>query len=137
VAPQLQAVVRPRLEVVAGRDGAADALLGADGPELVKGGGALDGRLVDALLGHDLVCAAVAGHVLLHLGLRVVRRLVVAVGLDDVVLDQRVRRPAVYGQVAVPHGLEVARVDYLPGGWIILVSSMEYGSRMMENGGLS
>lgn len=98
------------------RHGAAHAVLRADRPELVKRRGALDRRLVDALLGHDLVGTAVAGDVALDLGLGVVRRVVVAVRLNDVVLDQRAGGPAVDGQIPVAFGEECARVDDLSGG---------------------
>ena len=45
--------------MVLGGDGAADALDLADGPVLVKGGGALDGGLVDTSRAVDVVGAAV------------------------------------------------------------------------------
>ncbi len=80
----------------------ADAVLLANGPELVEGGGPFDRRLVHALGAVDVVGAAVArdGAQLGGPGGRVVR----AEGLDDVVLDQRAARPAVDGEVAVDAG---------------------------------
>jgi hypothetical protein len=83
--------------VLAGVDDAADALLAADRPVLVKGGGALDGRLVDAARLVDVVGAAVVIDGAEPAGAR--RRVVRAVRLDDVVLDERVGSPAVQGEV--------------------------------------
>jgi hypothetical protein len=88
-------------------DRAAGALVGAYGPELVKGRGALDGWLVDALGLGDLVGAAVLGDGA-QLG-RLRRGVVVAKRLDNVVLDQRVLGPPVDGQVAVALRAEGAR----------------------------
>lgn len=85
--PHLQPRILPRLEVIPRRDGASHPVRSTNRPELVEGRRALDRRFIDALLGHDLVLAPVARHVALHLGLGVVRGLVRAVGLDDVVLD--------------------------------------------------
>ena len=51
----------PVLEVVAGGDGAAGALAGTDGEELLEGRGAGDGGLVGAGVGADLVAGAVGG----------------------------------------------------------------------------
>ena len=92
----------PGVEVVGDGDGAAGALAVADGPELLEVGGALDRGRVVALADAHLVDAAVAGHGALVRGAR--RRVVRPKVLDNVVLDQRVARPAVDGQVAVAVG---------------------------------
>ena len=89
----------PLVKVLARIDGAADALGAADGPVLVKGGGALDRGLVDAPGLVDVVDAAVVLDGAEPLGAR--RRVVRAVCLDDVVLDERVGRPAVEGEVCI------------------------------------
>ena len=67
----------------------------ADGPELSKGGRALDRRLVDTLGTEHVVGPAIrVDRALLR---RCARRVVGTVALDNVVLDERARRPAVYG----------------------------------------
>lgn len=105
---QLHAQLGPLLEVPLGSDGAADPLLLAQRPELLEGPGALDGRLVDTPASEDLVLALLEREVALGLP-----RLVgseVGVGLDDVVLDQRVAGPPVDSKVARPSGVVFARV---------------------------
>lgn len=93
VGAELQAVLLPGIKVRLDVDGAADALLLADGPELREGRRAVDGGLVDARGLEDVVVAAVRGDgALLGCGRC---RVVAAVGLDDVVLDERVASPAV------------------------------------------
>lgn len=79
-------------------DSPADTLLGADRPVLLKGRRAHDGGLVGAGAGEDLIRALVDGKVALGSPRLVGRE--VAVGLDDVVLDEGVRGPAVDGEVA-------------------------------------
>ena len=69
-------------------DGAGRALALADRPELLEVGGALDGRSVGALVGVDVVGAAVGGDRSLLSGAGA--GVVGAEVLDDVVLDQRV-----------------------------------------------
>lgn len=91
------ALLLPLVEVLAGVDGAADALLAADGPVLVKGRGTLDGRLVDAARLVDVVGSAVVVDRAEPRGAR--GRVVGAVRLDDVVLDEGVGGPAVERQV--------------------------------------
>ena len=98
----------PLVKVLLGRDGAADALLLAHRPVLLEGAGALDGRLVDARAGEDLVVALLVAEGALGRP-RLVRRQV-CVRLDDVVLDQRVARPAVDGEVARARGVVGAGV---------------------------
>jgi hypothetical protein len=103
---ELQARLGPSIKVGADVDRARSAVVLADGPVLVEGAGALDGRLVDALGAGDGVGAAVLGDGAELGGLR--RGVVVAEGLDDVVLDERVPGPAVDGQVAVALWVEAA-----------------------------
>lgn len=92
----------PGVKVVLHIDTAARALLLADGPVLVKSGGAVDGGLVDALGAVDVVDAAVRGDGPETGGARA--GVVSAKVLDDVVLDERVARPAVDGEVRVSVG---------------------------------
>jgi len=84
-------------------DGAAGAVLLADGPELLEGGGTLDGRLVGAGGLEEGVGAAVdlGGANGGGGGGRVVG----AEGLNDVELDQRALGPAVEGEVPVAGSL--------------------------------
>ena len=107
VRPELEAVLGPRVEVGANVDRARGAVVLADRPELVKGAGALDGRLVDAAGLGDGIGAAILGDGAELGGLR--RGIVVAERLDDVVLDQRVLGPPVDGQIAVALRVEGAR----------------------------
>lgn len=102
VSSELKTRLPPGVEVVLDSDGAADALLLAHGPELVESRGAVDRGLVDALGAVDVVHAAVAldRAQLLRAAGRVVR----PERLHDVVLDERVSRPPVHGQVAVDVG---------------------------------
>ena len=105
---QLETGTGPGVEVVAHGDGTTGALLLADRPVLVEGGGAIDGRLVVAGGLVDVVGGAVGGDGSETLGTG--RRVVGAKVLDDVVLDERVAGPAVDGEVAVARGVEGARV---------------------------
>ncbi len=107
VRTELEAGLGPGVEVSANIDGARGTVVLADGPELVKGAGALNGRLVDAPGLGDGVGAAVLGDAAELAGLR--RGVVVAEGLDDVVLDQGVLGPPVDGQVAVTLGAKGTR----------------------------
>ena len=85
-------------------DGAAGAVLLADGPVLLEGGGALNGRLVGAGGLEESVGAAV------DLGSADGGggggRVVGTEGLNDVELDQRALGPAVEGEVPVAGSLE-------------------------------
>lgn len=94
--------LRPGIEVSLRRDIAADPLLGPDRPVLGKSGRADDRRLVDPLRLVDIICTSVAldGPLLRSPAGRVVR----AVRLDDVVLDERVLGPAIERHVAVDVG---------------------------------
>lgn len=104
---EVQADVRPGGEVVLDGDGAAGATATADRDVLVESGGALDGRLVDALILPDFVRAAVASErALLRARLREAGRV-----LNHVILHQRIGRPAVNGQRAKAAGdLEAAAI---------------------------
>lgn len=94
--------------MVAGRDGASDALGSADRPVLLEGRGALDGWRVGTGGLVNVVRAAVAGH-LADLG-GAGRWVVGSVGLDDVVFDERACGPAVEREVAVAIGAVSTRV---------------------------
>lgn len=94
---EVEAGVAPGVDVVGKGDGAAGALVAAHRPELLKGLGAVDGGLVVAGADQDVVGAAVRGEGPAVGGAR--RRVVAAKALHHVVLDQRVARPAVDGQV--------------------------------------
>lgn len=61
VRTQVEAGLSPGVKVVLDGDGAADAVVAADGPVLVEGGGALDAGLVDTLGLVNVVCVAVGG----------------------------------------------------------------------------
>lgn len=102
-----EAVRSPGVEVVGRVDRAAGAVVAADRPVLVKGGGSNDGGLVDTLGSVDVVDTAVRCN-LTQLGSA--RGWVVGSKvLDDVVLDERVARPAVDGEVAVSVGVVATR----------------------------
>jgi hypothetical protein len=88
VVAELHAKAGPSAEVGAHVDGAGRALALADGPELLEGRGALDGRSVGALVGVDVVDAAVDGDRALLGGAGA--GVVGAEVLDDVVFDQGV-----------------------------------------------
>lgn len=108
VLAKLHAGVSPGVEVVLHVDAATDTLLSADRPVLVEGPGTVNGGLVvtgglvevvSATVGVDsaLVGGSAAG-------------VVGAVGLDNVVLDERVAGPAVDGEVTVTLEVDVATV---------------------------
>jgi hypothetical protein len=88
VGAELHAKAGPGCKVVGDRDGARRALALADRPELLEVRGALDGRSVGALVGVDVVDAAVRGDRSLLGGAGA--GVVGAEVLDDVVLDQGV-----------------------------------------------
>jgi len=96
---------------------AANALLLPDGPELLEGRRAVDTGLVSAGGLQDVVCTAVGGDGALFLSSRA--RVVGAVGLDNVVFNERVAGPAVERDVAVDvggvPGAGVSHVAYTAG----------------------
>lgn len=98
-AAELETVLGPGIEVVAGGDGAAGTLVLTDGPELGEGGCALDRRLVHALAGVDVVVGAIGVDGAAELGAG--RGIVGAERLDDVVLDERRGGPAVAACLSV------------------------------------
>lgn len=113
VSTQVHAQLSPSVEVVGSGNSSSDSLVLANGPILGEGSGSLDGSgvgagsrvdIVDGSIGGDgaLVGASTAG-------------VVVAVGLDDVVLDQGVSGPAIDGEVAVAARGEGAAVGNVPG----------------------
>ena len=89
--------IRPGVEKDLGVHTSADTLLVADGPVLLEGGGAINGGLVraGALVEGVGAIGCVDGTPVLAGAAGVV----LAVILDDVVLDQWVAGPAVYGEV--------------------------------------
>lgn len=95
VRTEVQSDAGPGVEVVCGGDGSADAVGCADGPVLLEGRGADDGGFVGACGHVDVVCASVAGDG--PLLLRAGRGIVGPEGFDDVILNERAGRPAVYG----------------------------------------
>lgn len=102
-------------------DGAAGAVLLADSPVLLEGGGTLNGRLVGASGLEEGVGAAVDVGGANGAGGR--GRVVGTEGLDDVELDQRALGPAVEGEVPVAGGLDVGLVGDGP---ISIVSEYVY-----------
>src|SRR6202034_1963881 len=89
---QVHPMASPRVEVVGRGDGPAALGRGPYGQVLFEGRGPVDGGLVDLLVLVDVVRSAVAGD-LAHVRACRVRR--AGVVLLDVVLDERVGRPAV------------------------------------------
>ena len=88
VGAELHAEARPRVEMIGHCDGAGRTLALADGPELLEGRGAFDGRSVGALVGVDIVDAAVSRDGSLLGCPR--GRVVGAEVFDHIVFDQRV-----------------------------------------------
>src|SRR5690606_29747106 len=110
VAAQVHTDAGPRVEVVADGDGPARPPRLPDAPVLVEGPGALDGGGVVPRRLVDVVGATVRSdraHVR-------TRGPVGAPVLHDVVLDERVPRPSVEGQVGVTGRVEAARVGHGP-----------------------
>lgn len=105
---KVEANTLPGINVSAEVDGAAGAVVAADSPVLLEGGGALDGRLVGAGGLEEGVGAAVdlgRAH-----GGGGGGGIVGAEGLDDVELDKRALGPAVEGEVPVAASLDVGLV---------------------------
>jgi len=110
----LHAQLRPRIKVIFRSNGASNALLRADGPVLGESLCAVDRGRVDARAGVDLVFATVGLHGAL-VG-QLAGRVVGAVGVEDVVFDERGAGPAVDAKVGVAVWLEGAAVFDGPGG---------------------
>lgn len=113
---KVEAIASPGVEVGLHVDGAADALVLADRPVLTEGPGTVDGRLVGPGGDVDVVVATVGGDATKVLSaragvvgsevldLRFVRSRIFGHGMPDtynVVLNERVSRPAVDSQVGV------------------------------------
>ena len=113
---KVEAIASPGVEVGLHVDGAADALVLADGPVLTEGPGTVDGRLVGPGGDVDVVVAAVGGDAAEVLStragvvgsevldLRFVSSRIFGHGMPDtynVVLDERVSCPAVDSEVGV------------------------------------
>jgi hypothetical protein len=96
---QLLTILSPRIKVVLNRNRASNALARPHTPKLLECRRSIDGRLVRAGGLKDVVGTAVRGNGALLLSSR--RGVVRAVGLNDVVLDERVACPAVEGDVRV------------------------------------
>ena len=99
--------LRPSVEVVSSGDSSAAALVPADGPVLIEGGGICgDGRLVHLLVGVDIVDGSIRSYGSLegHAAAGVV----FAVVLHDIIFNKRASGPAVNGKVSVSGGLERA-----------------------------
>jgi hypothetical protein len=104
---EVEAVALPRVEVVARGDGAAGALALAHADVLPERLRARDRRLVDLLVLVDVVARAVRG----DRANEGTTRAGPSVVLLDVVLDERVRRPAVDGERAAARARVVLRVE--------------------------
>ena len=98
----------PCIKVVGRRDSAPNTVRGADGQVLRERLGAVDRRCIGAGDLVDVVRAAVARDRAHVGGSRA--RVVVTVGVHDVVFDQRISGPAVDGQVGVAAWVEGAGV---------------------------
>lgn len=96
--PQRHAQILPLLKVPPRRHRAAHPLLRPHRPVLLERARPLDRRLLVTRALEDLVGALLEGEVALGSPGLVGRE--VAVGFDDIVLDERVLRPAVNGEVA-------------------------------------
>lgn len=98
---------RPGVEVVSGGNGTAGTLGSANGPVLVEGSGSRNGRLVDLLVGVDVVDRSVTGDSSLegHAAAGVV----FTVALHDVVLDKGAGGPTVHSKVRIARGAERSR----------------------------
>lgn len=108
VVTQLHTLLGPSIEMVSSSDSTTNTLLRPDRPVLRESLGAVDGRLVDAGAGVDVVSAAVGVDGALEL--QVAAGVVGSVGVEDVVLDQRVAGPAVHAEVCITLGREGAAV---------------------------
>lgn len=103
-----QANLLPRSNVVREGDGAAGPLALADAEVLVEGLSALNARSIGADDLVDVISAAIAGH---GAQLRAGRsRVVCAVGLNDIVLNERACGPAVKSEQRVATSVEATGV---------------------------
>lgn len=109
----MQSQVGPSIEVVGGGDSSAGTFAGADRPVLLEGGGTRNRRLVGLGVGIDGIAGTIAGHGS-NLG-HSRARVVVAVVLKNVVLDQGARSPAVNSEIGISTGAEVSIVGNAPG----------------------
>lgn len=109
----------PRIKVILGSDSATNTAIPTNRPVLLESRSALDRRLVGTGGLEDVVGTAVGldGAFLGRCGAGIVR----AVGLDDVVFDQRVLGPAVDAEIAV--SIDVVAAGVLDGS-ILLVSDV-------------
>ena len=101
--PKAQPNRPPSIEVLLRRDRSTNPLLRTNGPVLLEGPRSLDRRLVDAGAGVKHVCAFLEGEVSLQ-GPRL-SGCENVVGLDDIVLDERVPSPPVESKVAWARGV--------------------------------
>jgi hypothetical protein len=113
VGAQAHAKLTPSIEVVGGGHGTAGTLALTDRPVLLEGSSTNDGWLVGTGRDVDVVSSAIAGDGSLLGATRT--RVVGTVRLDDVVLNERVGRPAVDGEVAVAIGVVGTREVDGPG----------------------
>jgi len=121
---EVQAERSPRVEVVRSRDRAGRALVLANGPVLVEGSRTLDGRLVHAGALIDIVRRPIGVHGTL---VRQTRGGVVgAEVLENVVLNEWARRPAVDREVAVTlRVVAAAEVDSPGRSWVPSLATNE------------
>lgn len=110
---EMQSQVGPSIEVIGGGDSSAGTFAGADRPVLLEGGGTRNRRLVGLGVGVDGVAGTIAGQGS-NLG-HSRARVVVAVVLKNVVLDQGARSPAVNSEIGISIGVEVSIEVNVPG----------------------
>ena len=96
---ELLSILGPSIEMILDRNRTTNALALSHRPELLECSSSIDRRLVGSGSLQNVVCASVRGDGALLLSSR--SGVVAAVGLDDVVLDQRVACPAVERDVGV------------------------------------
>ena len=97
----------PGLEVVGSSDSSAGALGTTDGPVLIECSSARDGRLVNLLVGVDVVDGSIAGNSSLqgHAASGVVG----AIAFQNVVLDEGAGGPAIDSEVRITRWIEGSR----------------------------
>ena len=104
VGAEWHAGLGPGVEVSSGIDGTANTLALTNGPVLLEGLGAVDGRCVSTGGLEDVVGGSISGHCAFLGGSA--RGVVRAKRLDDVVLNQRAASPAIDGKIAIAVGCE-------------------------------